>query len=402
MAKRVLLGVTGCIAAYKACEILRELQRRGCDVEVVMTESATRFVSPYTFSALSGRPALVDNFQSEEDAIPHIRAAEDCDVYLIAPCTANVIGKVAGGIADDLVTTCALVAHERLCMAPAMNVHMYEAPSVQDNLETLRKRGASILEPSSGYLACGDVGKGRLPEPDVVASFALEACSSVQSGSRPLYGLSVLVTAGPTVEWIDPVRFISNPSSGKMGYAIAETARDMGADVTLVSGPVSLSAPDGIRLVRVGTAQEMMDACEQAFPESNIAVFSAAVSDFRPASTSERKLKKPADSDALSRIDMVECPDVLATLAARKTAGQYVIGFAAETEDVLSNAKLKLGSKHADMIVANDVSKGKAFGSDEEAVSLVTSEEVQELPVLPKREVARRILEAACDNFKVC
>lgn len=402
MAKKVLLGVTGCIAAYKACEVLRGLQKEGCETEVVMTENATRFVSAHTFSALSGRPALVDNFADGADPIPHIRMAEQCDAFLVAPCTANVMAKIAAGVADDLLTTCALAAHDRLVVAPAMNVHMYESPATQQNISTLKSRGVRVVEPGSGYLACGDVGKGRLAEVPDIVSAALEPAGEDACGRLPLKGRRVLVTAGPTVEWMDPVRYVSNPSSGKMGFAVAEAARDAGADVTLVSGPVPLDDLADVNMVHVDTAVEMLEACDERFDSCDIAVFAAAVSDYRPRIRSERKLKKSTDGESLACMEMVENPDVLATLATRKTPGQFVVGFAAETDDVVENARRKLQSKGADLIVANRVGKHEGFREDGNAAILVSDDASLELPYMPKRELAAKIVEVACDNFKVC
>ncbi len=402
MAKKVLLGITGCIAAYKACEVLRGLQKKGCEVEVVMTANATKFVSAHTFSALSGRPALVDNFADGADPIPHIRMAEECDAFLVAPCTANVVAKIAAGVADDLLTTCALVAHDRLVVAPAMNVHMYESPATQQNISTLKSRGLHVVEPGSGYLACGDTGKGRLAEADAIVAATLGLLEPGSSGRLPLSGFKVLVTAGPTVEWIDPVRYVSNPSSGKMGFAVAEAARDAGADVTLVSGPVSLGDPEGVDVVRVDTAAEMLEACEKHFDGCDIAVFAAAVSDYRPRIRSERKLKKSTDGETLACVEMVENPDILATLATRKSPGQFVAGFAAETDHVVEHAREKLRSKGADLIVANQVGEHKGFQEDGNAAFLVSDGAALELPYMPKRELAAKIVEVACDNFKVC
>lgn len=402
MAKKVLLGVTGCIAAYKACEVLRGLQKEGCETEVVMTENATRFVSAHTFSALSGRPALVDNFADGADPIPHIRMAEQCDAFLVAPCTANVMAKIAAGVADDLLTTCALAAHDRLVVAPAMNVHMYESPATQQNISTLKSRGVRVVEPGSGYLACGDTGKGRLADVDAIVAATLGLFGPGLGGHAPLAGRKVLVTAGPTVEWIDPVRYVSNPSSGKMGFAVAEAARDAGADVTLVSGPVSLDDPEGVNVVHVDTAVEMLEACENRFDSCDIAVFAAAVSDYRPRVRSDRKLKKSSDGESLACVEMIENPDVLATLAARKSAGQFVVGFAAETDDVVEHAREKLRSKGADLIVANQVGEHKGFQEDGNAAVFVSDRAALELPYMPKRELAAKIVEVACDNFKVC
>lgn len=411
MGNKVLLGVTGCIAAYKACEIVRGLQKSGCEVEVVMTENACRFVGPHTFAALTGLPVRTDAFGSMDDPIPHIRMAEGCDLFLIAPCTGNVIAKVACGIADDLLTSCALAAHDRLVVAPAMNVRMYESPATQRNLSALKDRGVRVVEPESGRLACGDVGKGRLADVGLVVGEALDELARRGLRARPggegggldaLEGMTVLVTAGPTVEWIDPVRYVSNPSTGKMGYAVARAAAGAGAKVVLVSGPVSLEAPEGVNLVRVETAEEMLRACEGAFGGCDVAVFAAAVSDFRPSKRFGRKLKKPADARALSVVEMEENPDVLAALASRKKPGQFVVGFAAETEDVVRNARAKLASKGADMIVANKVGPHEGFGEDGNAAVMVSAKGEEALPYMPKSELARKILEAACDNFKVC
>lgn len=392
---RVLLGVTGCIAAYKAPEVLRALQRRGAEVRVAMTRNATEFVGPATFRALSGAPVGVGEFDDPAEAIPHIRLAEWADLMLVAPCTANVAAKLACGIADDLLTSTALALTVPLMVAPAMNVHMYEAPATQENLARLRARGVHVLDAESGYLACGDVGPGRLPEPEAVAEAALALLAEAHGRARDLAGRRVLVTAGPTAEPVDAVRYLTNRSSGKMGYAVAEAAAARGAEVTLVSGPVALDPPPGARVVPVGTAEEMLAAARAPFAEADVAVFAAAVADLRPARPASRKLKKGRDDAALARIDLVENPDVLATLAASKAPGQFVVGFAAETDDVLANAERKLASKGADLIVANDVSEGRAFGRDEEEAALVSADGVEPLPPMAKRAIADAILDRA-------
>ena len=392
--KTVLLGVTGGIACYKSCEVLRGLQKRGVRVKVVMTEHATRFVDPLTFRALTGEPVGVSMFDDAADPIPHITLAEECDLFLIAPCTADVLAKLACGIADDLFTSTAIACTAPLLIAPAMNVHMYEAPATQANLSTLRARGVRFIEAGDGYLACGDVGRGRLAEVDDIVDAACALLEGADEEKRDLLGKSVLVTAGPTIEPIDAVRFVSNHSSGKMGYAIAAAALARGANVTLVSGPVALDAPAGVTVVDVRTAQEMLEAAEAAFESADIAVFTAAVADMRPANPVDRKLKKGMDDAALKAVELVENPDILATLAAKKRDGQCVIGFAAETNDVLDNARKKLASKHADIIVANEVGEGKAFGTDDDKAWLVSADGTVELPLMKKTRLADAILDA--------
>ena len=388
--KTVLLGVTGCIAAYKSCEIVRALQKAGVRVKVVMTEHATEFVGPTTFRALTHEKVAVGLFDDPEDPIHHVSLAQEADAFLIAPCTANVIAKIANGIADDLLTTTALATTAPLIIAPAMNVNMYDNGATRYNIGKLHIRGARIVEAGDGYLACGDVGKGRLADIEDIVSATLDELGV----RRDLDGRRVMVTAGPTVEPIDPVRYISNRSSGKTGYAIARAAALRGADVTLVSGPVSLPAPEGVRVVQVRTAHEMLEAAEEAFRDADIAVFAAAVADMRPRAVSDRKLKKGRDGDELGAIELVENPDILATLAARKDR-QVVVGFAAETNDVVPNAEAKLAAKRADFVVANQVGEGMAFGTDDNAVWFVDAEEVEELPRMPKSRLADEILDKA-------
>lgn len=392
----VLLGVTGCIAAYKSCEILRGLQKRGVRVKVVMTEHATHFVDPTTFRALTHEPVAVGLFDEPGDPIHHISLAEECDLFLIAPCTANVAAKIAIGIADDLLTTTALATTAPLMIAPAMNVHMYEAEATQENFATLRARGVRIVDADEGYLACGDVGRGRLADVDAIVATALNALDGrPQRATGDMEGVRVLVTAGPTVEPIDAVRFISNRSSGKMGYAIARAAQRRGAVVDLVSGPVALEAPAGVNCVPVETAASMHEAAAAAFPQADIAIFAAAVADVRPAQSFERKLKKGLDDMELSTIELVENVDILKTLAATKRADQCVVGFAAETDDLLAHAQTKLFSKRADLIVANEVAGGKVFGADVNEAYLVDECGVRQLPLMTKDELADAILDAA-------
>lgn len=454
----VLVGVTGCIAAYKAGEIVRGLQKAGVRVKVVMTEHGTHFVDPVTFRALTHEKVAVDLFDDPSDPIHHISLAQECDVFLIAPCTANVMAKVACGIADDLLSTTALATTATLAIAPAANVHMYEAAATQENMATLRRRGVRFIEGGAGYLACGDVGRGRLADPAVIVRETLallaervgldalrEACEQhgevpfatvmeqisaatpchpercAESASAPiptdapqpgavadgaatmpagaLAGRTVLVTAGPTVEPIDSVRYISNYSSGKMGYAIAEAAAAAGARVVLVSGPVALAAPAGVEVVPVKTARDMLAAAASVFPAADAAIFAAAVADLRPANPADRKLKKGRDDAALANVPLTENPDILATLAAGKRPDQYVVGFAAETNDVLMNAHAKLQKKNADMIVANQVGDGLAFGTDNNEVWLVTEGDDVLLPLMSKRAVAERLVEVVAAHL---
>ena len=393
----VLLGVTGCIAAYKSCEILRGLQKAGVRVKVVMTKNACEFVGPTTFRALTHEPVAIDTFgDGPGDPIHHVSLAEECDLFLIAPCTANVLAKMAAGIADDLLSTTALACTAPIAVAPAMNVHMYEAVATQHNMQVLASRGVRFIEPGEGYLACGDVGRGRLADPvDIVASVL-----GMLGREKDLEGRHVVVTAGPTVEPIDAVRFISNPSTGKMGFAIAEAAVERSAEVTLVTGPVSLVDVPGAKMVRVGTACEMKAAVDEAFLSADIAIFSAAVSDFRPRTVSDRKLKKGADDEALAHIELVENPDILASCGAAKREGQVVVGFAAETNDVIGNARSKLSRKRADFIVTNDVSRGRGFGTDSDEVTFVSASGEEHLPEMGKRELADRILDKALEFLK--
>lgn len=393
--KTVLLGVTGCIAAYKACEILRGLQKAGVRVKVVMTEHATHFVDPVTFRALTHEKVAVDLFDDPTDPIHHISLAQECDAFLIAPCTANVMAKMANGIADDLLSTTALATTAPVIVAPAMNVHMYEAAATRYNAGKLAIRGVRFVEADEGYLACGDVGKGRLADPEDIVRATLD----VLGVTRDLSGRHVMITAGPTVEPIDPVRYISNHSSGKTGYALARAAALRGADVTLVSGPVALAAPEGVHTVHVRTALEMRDAAAEAFDTADIAIFTAAVADMRPAHAADRKLKKGIDGESLGSIELVENPDILAELAARKDC-QVVVGFAAETNDVITNAEKKLRTKRADFVVANQVGEGKAFGTDDNEVWFVDADDVEELPRMSKTRLADAVLDKALEFMR--
>lgn len=397
--RTVLVGVTGCIAAYKACEIVRLLQKAGVDVKVCMTPNATEFVGPATFRALTGNEVAVELFDSAEAPIHHISLAREADAVLVAPCTADVMAKLAYGIADDLLTTTVLAATCPLIIAPAMNTNMWENPKTRGSLERLEADGAVVVGPESGYLSCGDSGTGRLAGVERIADAVLVELER----SRSMEGMKVLVTSGPTHEPIDPVRFLGNRSSGITGAAIASEAASRGAEVVLVTGPVSLRDPVGVRTVHVETAQQMLEAAEAEFGSCDAAVFAAAVSDFRPANPCSGKIKKadldsgasafePNDAGGFD-LELVRNPDILKTLAASK-GGIYVVGFAAETGDAVGYAKDKLESKNADLIVANDVSDPSlGFGTDDNRVWFVTRDSVEDSGVVSKRRIASMLLD---------
>jgi len=384
----VVLGVTGCIGAYKACEVLRELQRHELDVHVVMTEAATKFVSPMTFEALSRHPVFQDQFAlGENGEIRHISLADDAELLLVAPATANMIGKFAQGIADDALGTLYLATRAPVLLAPAMNVNMYEHPAVQANLGVLRARGVQVVEPGSGYLACGWLGRGRLAEPAEI----VEAALSLLRRRRDLEGQTVLVTAGPTVEDIDPVRFLSNRSSGRMGYRLAEAARDRGAAVILVSGPTRLAAPWGVELVSVRSVEQMRRAVLAHVGRASVVIAAAAVSDYRPAERAASKLKKSGEGLSL---ELVLSPDILQELG-RDKGERLLVGFAAETEDLLVNSRAKLERKNLDLIVANDVSGEDAgFEVDTNAGLILRRDGTRaEVPPVSKRAMADLVLD---------
>lgn len=387
----ILLGVTGGIAAYKACEVLRLFDKAGHRVRVVMTRAATEFIGPLTFETLSKAPVLTDAQPlGENGSILHIDYADEADLFLVAPCTANVIAKLAQGIADDALTTTALAFTGPLMLAPAMNVNMWNSEPVRANLATLRARGVRVVEPGQGELACGWVGEGRLAEPPEIVEAALRALEATKDLAR----LRVAVSAGPTVEKLDPVRYISNRSSGKMGYAVAEAARARGASVTLVSGPVSLAKPEGVRVVAVESAAEMKAAMDAALPEADVIIMCAAVADYRAAEAADRKIKKDAPELA---IHLVRTDDILAGLGRAKRADQVLVGFAAETNDVVAYAEDKLKRKNADLFVANDVSRADiGFSSDLNEVHLLFADGRRErVEKAPKRRIADAILDAA-------
>ena len=387
----VVLGVTGGIAVYKACELLRLLQKRGIDVFVVMTQNACRFVAPLTFETLSGHPVAVDTFDRPQTwEVEHIALAKRADLFLIAPATANIMGKMACGIADDMLSTTVMATRAPVLVAPAMNTGMWENAAVQQNVKTLRARGVEIVAPVSGHLACGDSGAGKLEDVAVIAERACELLFA----KKDMEGLHVMVTAGPSREALDPVRYISNRSSGKMGYAIAQAAQKRGAEVTLLSGPVAIEAPQGVKLVPFTTTQELLDRASELAQEQDLLIQAAAPADYRAKEIAPQKIKKQGGEPMT--FTLVENPDVAATLGKAKRSGQVFVGFAAETNDVLAHARDKLARKNLDMIVANDVTRpGAGFDVDTNIVTLITKDGQEALPMMSKAEVAQRILDRA-------
>jgi phosphopantothenoylcysteine decarboxylase/phosphopantothenate--cysteine ligase len=385
--KKIALGVSSSIGIYKACEVLRGFEKAGFEVQVVMTKNATRLVSPLLFSSLSGLDTIVDLFDEPvARRVGHVALAKEISLYCIAPATANVIGKLAHGVADDFLTTLFLAARCPVLLAPAMNEAMYLHPRTQANIEALKALGVEFVEPDQGYLACGDEGWGRLAEPETIVREGL----SLVGGGESLKGKVVLVTAGPTREFMDPVRFLSNPSSGKMGYELAREALRRGADVILVSGPATLPPPPGAKLERVTTAAEMKDAVLGAFPKADVVLMAAAVSDFRFKEVRPEKAKK---ADVAGTIAIERTEDILALLG-RKKKRQVLVGFAAETRDVIPNARKKMAEKGADLVVANPVGEGRGFGADTNEVHIIRpSGPIRSTPRLTKREISRAILD---------
>ena len=390
--KCVVLGVTGGIAAYKACELLRLLQKQGVDVYVVMTKNAGRFVAPLTFETLSGHPVACDTFERPATwEVEHVALAKRADLVLIAPATANILAKMACGIADDMLSTTVLATRAPVLVAPAMNTGMWENPATQHNLSVLASRGVRIVAPATGHLACGDSGAGKLEDVQVIAQAAMDM---LRGKARDMEGLRVMVTAGPSREALDPVRYITNRSSGKMGYAIARAAQRRGAQVTLLSGPVALECPQGVRLVPFTTTAELLEQASALVPEQDVLIQAAAPADYRAREVAPQKIKK--QSGAPMVLELVENPDVAAALGAAKRTDQVFVGFAAETNDVLEHARGKLARKRLDMIVANDVTRpGAGFDVDTNIVTLVTQDACDELPMMSKDEVADRILDRA-------
>lgn len=385
--KKIILGVTGSIAAYKAVYLLRRLVEEGADVKVVMTHEAVRFITPLTFQVLSGKPVYTEMFDLNQGGeITHLYLGRDADIILVAPATANIIGKMASGISDDLLSTLLVAARCPVIMAPAMDYEMYENPVVQRNISYLRQLKVDFAGPATGPLASGAEGPGRMSEPEEILAFVEDKPEI----GKDLMGHVVLVTAGPTREAIDPVRYISNLSSGKMGYALAGAARLRGARVTLISGPTSLPPPSGVECINVTTTEDMFNAIMNRLPEATVVIMAAAVSDFRPVGKSGSKIKKGESIN----LKLVKTPDLLEEIQ-KKKGNQFIVGFAAETEDLIINAKEKLKAKHLDMIVANDVSLPEAgFEKDTNIVTLIDRwEEIIEYPVMPKSDVADRIFD---------
>ena len=386
--KTVLLGVTGSIAAYKIAYLASMLKKQQADVHVLMTRNATNFINPITFETLTGNKCLVDTFDRNfQFQVEHVSIAKKADVVMIAPASANVIGKLAHGIADDMLTTTIMACRCKKFISPAMNTNMFENPIVQDNLKILEHYGYEVIDPAVGYLACGDTGAGKMPEPETLLNYMLRECAC----EKDMKGLKVLVTAGPTQEAIDPVRYITNHSSGKMGYAIAKMAMLRGADVTLVSGRTALTPPPFVRVVPVVTARDMYEAVTSVSQEQDIIIKAAAVADYRPASVSDEKIKKKDDdmSIALERTD-----DILKYLGEHKPDGQFLCGFSMETENMIGNSRVKLTRKNLDMVAANNVKMaGAGFQGDTNVLTLITQDEEVSLPLMSKEDAAGKILD---------
>ena len=389
--KCVVVGVTGGIAAYKTCEVVSRLKKLHADVRVIMTKNATEFVSPLTFQSLSHNPVSVDTFANIQTwEIEHIALAQRADVFVIAPATANIIGKLACGIADDMLSTTVMATHAPVLIAPAMNTAMLENAATQQNMRTLSERGMRFIAPGTGMLACGTSGAGRMSEPSQIVDEIVRTLRPREDFA----GLSVVVTAGPTAEPLDPVRYITNRSSGKMGYAIAEAAHARGAHVTLISGPTAIQPPKGVDVVRIGTTQELYDAV-LGHADADVVIQAAAPADYRAREISPTKIKRTGDS---LMIELVPNPDIAAALGARKHPGQTLVGFAAETNNVIENAQGKLKRKSLDLIVANDVTRaGAGFDVDTNIVTLIDGEGMKELPMMTKREVADGILDRVAE-----
>ena len=386
--KTVLLGVTGCIAAYKSAALASLLVKAGAEVHVIMTENATNFINPITFETLTSQKCIIDTFDRDfEFDVKHVSLAQKADVIMVAPATANVIAKLAHGLADDMLTTTILASKAPKIISPAMNTGMYENPVTQDNIKTLEKYGMEVITPASGRLACGDVGAGKMPEPEVLFEHIVRACAC----EKDMKGLKALVTAGPTQEAIDPVRYITNHSSGKMGYSIAKACMLRGADVTLVTGKTAIKPPMFTNVVSITSAQDMYEAVTSRSNEMDIIIKSAAVADYRPSNVATEKVKK---KDGDMAIPLERTNDILKHLGENKKEGQFLCGFSMETENMLENSKAKLVKKNLDMIVANNLKvEGAGFQGDTNIVTLITTESVTELPIMTKEEVAFSLLD---------
>ena len=388
--KEIVLGVTGGIAAYKSAEVVSRLRHLGARVSVIMTKNAAEFVAPLTFQTLSANQVTLDTFQAPEYwNVEHVALAKRAEVFVIAPATANILAKMACGIADDMLSTTVLATKAPVLVAPAMNTGMWTAAATQKNVETLKARGVHFVGPGHGLLACGDEGAGRMSEPEEI----VEAIGALLFPKKDLAGLKVLITAGATRERLDPVRFLTNDSSGKMGFALAEAARDRGAEVTVVRGSVSVGEPEGIRIVPIESTEDLLAAMEREAPAQDIVIQAAAPADFRPVQVSETKIKKRAGEALILKLE--ETPDVAKAVGERKRPGQTLVGFAAETDHLLEHAKEKLAKKHLDLIVANDVTRpGAGFGVDTNIAALITAEGIRERPLQSKRALADDILDA--------
>jgi phosphopantothenoylcysteine decarboxylase/phosphopantothenate--cysteine ligase len=392
--KCVVLGVTGSIAAYKIANIASALVKQHADVYVIMTKNATNFINPITFETLTGNKCLVETFDRNfEFNVEHVALAKRADIFLVAPASANVIGKIAGGIADDMLTTTIMACEAPKLISPAMNTHMYENAIVQDNLKKLEHYGYEIIDPASGYLACGDTGAGKMPEPEVLLSYIIRTIAC----EKDLAGKKVLITAGPTQEKIDPVRYITNHSTGKMGYALAENCARRGAEVTLVTGPVSIEPPLFVNVVNITSAAEMAEAVKSRAGEQDIIIKAAAVADYTPAVTYDEKVKK---KDGDSSIEIKRTEDILAWLGAHRKSGQFLCGFSMETENMLENSRAKLAKKKVDMIVANNLKvAGAGFGTDTNVVTIITEDDCRELPIMSKSGVAAAIVDVILEKI---
>lgn len=384
--KNVVLGVTGSIAAYKIANLASMLKKLNADVTVLMTENATNFLNPITFETLTGNKCLIDTFDRNfQYSVEHVSLAKKADVVLIAPASANVIGKLANGIADDMLTTTVMACDCKKIIAPAMNTRMYKNPIVQDNMDKLARFGYEVISADTGYLACGDEGVGKMPSENVLMQYILRECAC----KKDMLGKKVLITAGPTMEKIDPVRFISNHSTGKMGYALAKNCMLRGADVTLVSGKTNLEPPMFVKVINVVSARDMYEAVIDNFDEQDIVIKAAAVADYRPKNPADEKVKK---SDTEMSIDLERTDDILKTLGERKSK-QFLCGFSMETENMIENSKKKLEKKHLDMIVANNLKKaGAGFGTDTNIVTIITPDGTKELDIMSKDKVAENIV----------
>ena len=386
--KTILLGVTGGIAAYKSASLASRLVKAGAEVRVIMTEHATNFINPITFETLTGHKCITDTFDRNfEFQVEHVSLAKKADVIMVAPATANVIAKLAHGLADDMLTTTILASHAPKLIAPAMNTGMYETPVTQDNLALLKKYGMEVIEPAAGHLACGDEGKGKMPEPEILYEHILRSCACKQD----MKGLKVLVTAGPTQEAVDPVRFLTNHSSGRMGYSIAKACMLRGADVTLVTGRTALTPPLFVDVVPVVSAKDMYDAVISRSNEMDIIIKAAAVADYRPVHVAEEKVKK---SDGSFSLELERTDDILKYLGEHKPDGQFLCGFSMETENMIGNSRVKLTRKNLDMVAANNVKMaGAGFQGDTNVLTLITQDEEVSLPLMSKEDAAGKILD---------